>query len=218
MTKSDKFVGAAVLLAAMVNLAAAYFDRRYPSSAAWSADILAGAVGLYALFRFFQTTLQYFRYGRYAVLIFFLNNRNDLLLIRHPFHKCYLPPGGRLKQWELPHEALAKRLREETGITAFDLHPHFHNRTLVISEIVEDVPRPYSVHMEHRRQRGLVRFHYAFVYVCKFKGRDEELPQVETYEPRFFSLQQIYNMPRGVIPYGDIIRRYEDILVSLRAA
>ena len=215
MTKSDKFVLGAVVLAVLVNLTAAHLDKRYPSIAAWAALLLAGAVGLYAVYRSLEIAIQYFRYGRYAVLIFFLNSKNELLLIRHPFHKCYLPPGGRLNQWELPHEAVAKRLKEETGIESFQLHPQFHNPKLVISEIVEDVPRPYSVHMEHRRQRGFVSFHYAFVYICKFKGRDEPLPRVEGYEPAFFTLQQIYVMPRGTIPYDDIIRRYEDILINL---
>lgn len=85
----------------------------------------------------------------------------------------------------------------------------------MISEVVEDVPRPYSVHQEHRRQRGFVRFHYAFVYVCRFVGNDRTLPHVEAYQARWLSLDEIYRLPKDLIPYDDIIRRYEDILRRL---
>ncbi len=215
MKKSDSFILLTVVVGVILNLGAAHIDRRFPPVSAYASTLLAAALLLYLCYRVFDGLLHYLRFGRYAVLIFFLNSKNQLLLIRHPYHKCYLPPGGRLSQWELPHEAVSRKLKEEVGVTSYELHPTFHNPPVVISEKVEDVPRPYTVHMEHRRQRNLIRFHYAFVYVCRFKGNDETLPRVADYEPHFFDLESIYNMPRGTIPYDDIIRRYEDILIQL---
>ena len=153
--------------------------------------------------------------GGYAVLIFFLNAKYELLLIRHPFHKCYLPPGGGLKEGELPHTAVAERLREETGILNFKFHPDFHNPNLVISEKVEDVPGPYSVHLELRPQSTGSEFHYAFVYVCCFEGADEPILTAKDYQPTWMSLETIYKLPKGQIPFDDIMVRYEDILRHL---
>ena len=153
--------------------------------------------------------------GGHAVLIFFLNEKDELLLIRHPFHQCYLPPGGGLKDGELPHKAVAERLKEETGILNFKFHPDFHNPFLVISEKVEDVPGPYSVHLELRPQSTGAEFHYAFVYVCCFDGADQPLSPMREYQPRWMSLEKIYELPKGQIPFDDIMVRYEDILRHL---
>ena len=153
--------------------------------------------------------------GGYAVLIFFLNKRNELLLIKHPFHGCYLPPGGGLKQGEVPHLAVAERLKEETGIQEFEFHPKFHNSDLVISEKVRDVPSPYSVHFELREQSTGAEYHYAFVYVCRFKGADQALAPLKDYQPAWMYLEKIYKLPQGEIPFDDIMVRYEDILRSM---
>jgi ADP-ribose pyrophosphatase YjhB (NUDIX family) len=217
MKSIDRFILATILVGLIVNLGSTFIDEYFPQITTYAAITLGFAVAIWGLYRLVSTLLQYVRYGRYAVLIFFLNSENKLLLIKHPFHGCLLPPGGRLKQWELPHVAVAKRLKEETKIEDFEFHPQFHNPNLMISEIVESVPRPYSVHMEHRKQRGLVRFHYAFVYVCHFIGSDMPLQPVEDYQPRWLSLPEIYQLPKGVIPYDDIIRRYEDILTHLNS-
>lgn len=153
--------------------------------------------------------------GRFAVLMFILDTANRLMLVHHPFHKRLIPPGGRLNDGEIPHEAVKRRLLEETGISAFDFHPDFHRPLRVISERVEDVPGPYSVHMEHRRQRDDVMFHYAFVYVCQFTGGNINKPSNSSYQPQWYTLEEVKALPRDMIPFDDIIRRYEDILDRL---
>jgi ADP-ribose pyrophosphatase YjhB (NUDIX family) len=215
MKSIDRFILVTVLISLLVNLGSAFVDQRFPTITGYAAIILGLAIIIWGVYRLLGIVFQYIRYGRYAVLVFFLHKNNKLLLIRHPFHGCLLPPGGRLNQWELPHKAVAKKLEEEAGITEFEFHPKFHNPDYMISEVVEDVPRPYSVHMEHRKQRGLVKFHYAFVYVCRFKGAVTPLENKPDYQPRWLSLEEIYQLPKGDIPYDDILRRYEDILHSL---
>lgn len=215
MRPSDRFILATIIVGLIVNLGSTFLGEYFPQVSQYAAISLGIAVAIWALYRLVSTLLHYLRYGRFAVLIFFLNSKNELLLIKHPYHGCLLPPGGRLKQWELPHIGVANRLREETRIIDFEFHPKFHNSNLMISEVVENVPRPYSVHMEHRKQRGLVRFHYAFVYVCRFRGQDQVLEPVDGYLPRWMGLTEIYQLPKGLIPYDDIIRRYEDILKNL---
>lgn len=149
---------------------------------------------------------------RFAVLVFLLDRDNRLLLVQHPFHNRLIPPGGRLKDGEVPHQSVRERLLEETGITEFEFHPDFHSPLRVISEVVESVPEPYSVHMEHRRQRDGITSHYAFVYVCRFTGVCLPVTGEASYRPQWYSLGQIKSMPRDRIPFDDIVRRYEGII------
>jgi nucleoside phosphorylase/ADP-ribose pyrophosphatase YjhB (NUDIX family) len=153
--------------------------------------------------------------GRFAVLVFLLDAKNRLLLVQHPFHKRLIPPGGRLNDGEVPHDAIKRRVLEETGLTAFEFHPCFHRPLRVISELVEDVPGPYSVHMEHRRQRDEVMFHYAFVYICRVPDSANTSLKDSNYKPQWYTLDEIRAMPRDTIPFDDIIRRYEDVLATL---
>lgn len=216
MKNIDRFILASIIVSLLVNLGSAFLGQYFPQINIIAAIVLGVAIAVWGLYRLISTLLQYLSFGRYAVLIFFLNKNNELLLIKHPFHRCLLPPGGRLGLWDLPHQTVAKKLKEETGITEFEFHPKFHNPDQMISEVVEDVPRPYSVHMEHRRQRGFVKFHYAFVYVCRSKnGIDKPLVAINEYQPRWMNLESIYLLPKNDIPYDDIIRRYEDILRNL---
>jgi hypothetical protein len=105
-------------------------------------------------------------------------------------------------------------LQEEAGISEdqLEFHPLFHDPHLPISELVERVPRPYSVHREYRSQRGFVKFHYAFVYVCRFSGGNEVLHPVEQYHPAWYSLQQVESMGRNNRPFDDAIILYRELL------
>jgi ADP-ribose pyrophosphatase YjhB (NUDIX family) len=214
MKNSDRLFITAFGIALLVNLAAA---------AAWQAFPLAGWIALitiiigtcaWILLRLVQNVLGFVRFGRYAVLVFFLNRQKKLLLIKHPYHNVLLPPGGRLRQWELPHDAVARVLKEEACIDEhqFEFHPLFHEGEHVISEIVQSVPRPYSVHMERRQQRGWLHFHYAFVYVCRYRQADRVITVVPQYAPRWYSLKEIESSAPSDRPFDDIIRRYEELL------
>jgi ADP-ribose pyrophosphatase YjhB (NUDIX family) len=215
MKKTDVFFLTAFVIAIITNVSSSYIDKKFPDFGKYTSYLIGCSLFLWGVYRLAELVFAYIRYGRYAVLIFFLNNNNQLLVIKHPFHGCLLPVGGRLKQWELPHLAVKRKLKEEAGIGDFMFHPEFHDEQLMISEIVENVPRPYSVHMEHRTQRGIAKYHYAFVYVCRFKGGDENIDIQNEHQPSWKSLEQLQRMPRQVRPFDDIIIRYEDILNQL---
>ncbi len=215
MKTLDRLVLLTIGTGLLVNLAAIRFSEQFPKASLYAFVVLAVVATTWAIARLAAAVLQYLLFGRYAVLIYFLNRNNELLLISHPFHNRLLPPGGRLKIWELPHNAVATKLKTETAITSFQFHPGFHNPNLMITEKVEDVPRPCWVHMEHRWQRGLVKFHYVFVYVCRFPGADEPLGHVEDYEPRWMSLREIEALGKDLRPFDDIILRYKEVLDRL---
>jgi len=213
----DRLIGGSVVLALLVNLASTYLYDRMPRVHFYVAMALAAAVFCWSAYHLLGFALKYFRYGRYAVEVIFLNSRNELLLIHHPFHKCLLPPASRLKLWQLPHVAVGEVLRNEAGINEFEFHPVFHSKHSVLSEKVEDVTQPYAAQIENRRQRGLVRFHYTFLYVCKFKGTDQPLTAVPDYHPRWMSLREMKELGPGLRPFDDLILRYEMILAKLQS-
>jgi ADP-ribose pyrophosphatase YjhB (NUDIX family) len=216
MKAIDRFILASVLVGLLVNLGSAFLSSQLPRLNEYAAIVLGVAVCIWGLYRLIEVILRYTRYGRYAVLVLFLNSKLEILLVRHPFHKRLIPPGGRLQQWELPHLAVAKRLIKEAGIDDFEFHPKFHHLNGPISDVVERVPQPYSVQIEHRRQRGLVKFHYTFVYVCKFRGEDKQLAHVESYQPRWISLEEIGKLQRDLIPFDDVLLQYQEILNKIR--
>jgi hypothetical protein len=137
-----------------------------------------------------------------------------------------IPPGGRLGLWEFPHEAVARCLVEEAGIghDQFEFDPRFHKRREMISNRVMNVPQPYAVHQEHRLQRKEIdtgncqgqeiQIHYAFLYVCRFRGVDLPLEPVRQYRPQWYSLKELEAMGEER-PFDDVFRDYAAILNSL---
>lgn len=216
MKHVDRLILSAIILGLLVNIASAFFSQQYPQASLYAAALMLAAVVLWGLFRLALLALQFTRAGRYAVLVFYLNVDSDLLLVKHPFHGRLIPPGGRLHRWEIPHVAVARVLNEEAAITQFEFHPKFHKPDMMLSDVVEEVPRPFAVQIEHRRQRGLVRFHYAFVYVCRPIGTDSQLEAVQGYAPRWMNLTQMYLAGHDMRPFDDVLLRYQDLLRVVR--
>src|SRR5579875_704133 len=126
MKPIDRFILLSVLLGLLINLTSSFLDARFPQVGLYLTALLVIAVCIWGIFRLSSVALQYFRSGRYSVEVFLLNQNNDLLLIKHPYHRRLLPPGGRLNQWEQPHEAVSRSLLEEAGISEFEFHARFH--------------------------------------------------------------------------------------------
>ena len=196
-----------------MNLSSSYLYDRLPLLHALSTIFLGVTLVLWLGIKGFQFVTR--RYGRFAVEAIFLNGNNELLLIRHPFHNCLLAPSGRLRIWQPPNEALAEVLRREAGIVDFELHPVFHNKGSMVTDRVQDIPRPYAVQIEHRRQRGLVGSHYDFLYVCRFRGGDQPLKSIADYHPRWMSIAEIRALGKDERPFDDLIIRYEEVLAVL---
>ena len=127
MNKYDNWIGGAVLTALAVNIASNVVYKRWPDASVYSLYALLGVLSIWLVLKLIQLVRVLLLPVRFAVLVFFLNSENKLLLIRHPFHKRRIPPGGRLNLNELPHVAVEARLREEAGITSFEFHPVFQS-------------------------------------------------------------------------------------------
>lgn len=220
MKRIDELVLFTFLASLIVNLVSYFLISQLSQFTSYLTVALFVAMILWGTFRFISFILQYLQYGRYAVLIYFLNKNNELLLIKNPYHGRFIPPGGRLKLWEFPHMAVSRKLKEEAGISDFEYHPQFHklSSSLKKYELVEEVQRPYMVTIEHRKQKGNVRLHYDFTYICRFpNGDDKPLKVVEKYNPRWMSLEEIYKLENPLRPFHDAIDCYENLLQSLKS-
>lgn len=217
MNKFRGFVLTAIVVAIVVGLATTYIqelDERFKSIAFW---IVMGVVVLWGVVEATAQLLAvlYFGKGRYAVLIFVLDDADRLLLVTHPYHRRLITPGGRLKVLELPHDAVARVLRTEAGISTFEFSSLFHAKQAAYTESVTIVPQPYMVQREDRKQRGFVRFHYAFVYVVRCAhGNVGAIPQ---YQPTWYSRSEIEKLMSPDRPFDDVVDRYDDILARIAA-
>jgi hypothetical protein len=215
LSKADRFILGGVVVVMLVNFGSSWLMSSQPKITVYLGLALVTFVVLWALYKVTSPiwallTAGIAAFGRFAVLVYFVSRDQQLLMILHPHFKRRLPPGGRLNRSELPDHAVERVLLAEAGIApdAFEYHPLFHETTEVLSERVETVVRPFLVQRERRWQRGLIRFHYAFVYVCRFKNQDLELTDLDSYHPKWFSLNELSSMTKH--------RTFDDVPIVAR--
>src|ERR1051326_7684985 len=121
---ADILLFSAIVLAALLSFAVPEIAKTVPivgpaSLAALGALVLGWAIWLT---RRLYATFSPWNRRRFAVLVFFLNDRNELLLVNRPMvwngarARRLNPPGGRIDVGELPHDAVSRRLEAEAGI------------------------------------------------------------------------------------------------------
>ena len=215
-----QFLLSVVVVGILVNALSTYLDSRYPAALRYTIQLAVLVAAVWAFVLIGRFALEYLTSGRYAVLAMILNDRDELLLYRHPLHKVMLPPGGRVRGSEFPHEALQKRLEERIGLRyneyVFDMRftptgGYLNGNT----GDVQKLPPPAIVQREMHRQRNYVKFHYAFVYVLQINS--EWLPPENSkYGPMYFvgqpNLRDMVNQGRV---YPDVLDSYERLLQVL---
>jgi hypothetical protein len=205
----DKWVFSTIIVAILINLASNFLGNASNLLSQVSTAILAVGLMTYVVARTATVGLNYYLYCRFSILVFVLDEQQRLLLYHHPYFNRFIPPGGRLGLSEAPDEAVGPRLRAKAGVNSFVFDKHFHSPRFPISELVEEVVRPFAVHREHRRQRGGVRSHYCFIYVCRLAGDARVNPDC-----RWMSLTDLLAMDVHLRPFDDIIAKYRLILAE----
>lgn len=68
---------------------------------------------------------------RFALIIFLLNDRDELLLTFNRTHKILLPPCKTMKTYEMPHQAAERILKDQVGLKkdAYEIDSRFHKNT-----------------------------------------------------------------------------------------
>lgn len=205
----DRWVFSTIIVAIIINLASNDLGNSSSLFSQVSTVILTVGLVAYVIARVAVVALNYYLYSRFSILVFVLDDQQRLLLYRHPNFHRFIPPGGRLGLSEAPDEAVGPRLKAKAGINSFEFDRHFHAPRFPVSELVEEVVRPFAVHREHRRQRGGVRSHYCFVYVCRLVGDARVSPDCRWVNPTDLLAMEVH-----LRPFDDIIAKYRLILAE----
>lgn len=117
---------------------------------------------------------------RYATTVIVLDE-DMVLLVWHPFHRVWLPPGHRVGFQEYPHEAALKAVLRETGYVV-DFADTIHYEEKSIDRKTWQIPQPYFVMKEEQGHRGGIKVHYDFYYVCRVVEKEPQLKGVLDYK------------------------------------
>jgi len=106
-----------------------------------------------------------------AITIF----HQHVLLIHHPRIGAWLPPGGHIEEYELPHEAAVRETLEETGLLVE-----------VISDRLPDtgcphaffMPQPLCLHHVPATEKGQDLYHLDIAYLCRPVNGGKSLPEL----------------------------------------
>jgi 8-oxo-dGTP pyrophosphatase MutT (NUDIX family) len=107
-----------------------------------------------------------------AVIIY----HGHILLIHHKRIGAWLPPGGHLDEFELPHQACLREVLEETGlecqIVADPVPPTKDPEGFIL-------PAPLCMHRVLAHENGSPVVHIDLAYLCRpLKVSDGPLPQL----------------------------------------
>ena len=137
---------------------------------------------------------------RYATSVLVLKN-TSVLLILHPYHNVWLPPGHRVAFQEYPHESAQKAVLSETGYKVSFMES-IHHQECVIDRNTLQLPQPYFVMREDQGHRGGIRSHYDFYYICEII--DEENRRNSKLDARWFTIEELDRLVAKGMLYNDI--------------
>ena len=111
-----------------------------------------------------------------------------------------MPPGRRLRNYEMPHEPISEIVNDQFGIeikkenffpfVKFETFPVMDQDGELIGK-TEVCVRPYQVQREIHEQRGGIPEHYDFVYVCVI---ERECNLSGTRKGKWFTLKAVQEM------------------------
>jgi 8-oxo-dGTP diphosphatase len=124
---------------------------------------------------------------------------NDhVLLIHHRRLGAWLPPGGHIEEYELPHDAACREVLEETGVRVRVLSPQFPDTGDADSFIMDE---PLCIHNVRAFEGGQDVYHLdiAYLMVPADSTKGMELPQLshnaEVHDARWVKLSELGSLP-----------------------
>src|SRR5271163_771914 len=99
-----------------------------------------------------------------------------ILLVHHKRIGAWLPPGGHIEPFEMPHEAAAREVLEETGVavevTAPPVPPTAGHNAFFL-------PQPLCIQAVSAVENGEELYHLDLAYLCRPVAADETGGQSE---------------------------------------
>lgn len=145
---------------------------------------------------------------RHFTVTTYIFDGEKTLLLFHPKHQKWLPPGGHLEPNETPPECARREVREETGLEI----EFIRQENLWIEEWNGvSIERPYLFLLENIPSHGSfpAHQHMDFIYLAKPAG-GEELESV-----RWWTLEEVLNFREDLI-FPDVIQTLKHVYNSLQ--
>lgn len=218
MNKFERIILVGIIFSAILGMFSTfisdYIRTNYPNAPIVLSFIFLAFLIIGVLSFLYRKIANYITTGMYAVEVFILDSSNKLLLVNHPFHHQFIPPGGRVGKFEFPNDALKKRLRDRIGLKEedyfFDPKIHEAHNKQTIGH-TQKITEPFIVQKEKRRQRYLVKFHYDFIYVARIKNDNFDFLDND-YSPRWVDLNELDILTQQNKTFSDVIETYKLIL------
>lgn len=91
-------------------------------------------------------------------------HRGHILLVHHKRIGAWLPPGGHIEQYEMPHEAAVRETLEETGIAVCIKSPPVPQTGRADAFFM---PSPLCLHAVRAVEKGEELYHLDLAYLCQ---------------------------------------------------
>lgn len=131
------------------------------------------------------------KFGK-AATAYVINDKKQILMLKHKKLNVWLPPGGHVEENELTHHAAAREVREETGV----LIDFIYNskcllkdagKTKMLDRMAELFPEPILVQLENIGDH----YHEDFIYLAQaIDDRIGDIDENESREVGWFDFDQ----------------------------
>lgn len=120
----------------------------------------------------------------------YILHADKVLLIYHGKLNKWLPPGGHIEKDEIPHEAAAREVLEETGL---EICWTLQENVWIDRWNAKSIPRPYLCLLEQIPANGgqAAHEHIDLIFLATLKPGSSSLPCGSEKNARWFTLEEI---------------------------
>lgn len=123
-----------------------------------------------------------------VVSVYVINDKNQVLILKHKKVGTWAPPGGHVEENELIHQAAIRECQEETGIEFDFIYdygkiPQKFEQTKTVTLKVEMVPPPILADYQYLGDH----YHEHFIYLARAKS--DKIINNEGHEMGWFSFE-----------------------------